>query len=264
MNNENELNPETGKIRKGRPPKKSYDEEAQRKRLLAYVDYIYDNTKCIRATAEELQMSTVKVKKLLVTSGKLQYAETEQIQRLMAYGMKMAEIQAQLGLKKSAINSYLPYSKVPYKEEEVSANADRCELYRNRKQAVAAIYDIESLWKCIELFAGYPFYTVSGLKFTYSVKGGEIFIDRKKQSITRSTVEKAYEKVCTDSHPNVDYEIEGLGEIEVDGLIKPMYKRPKELGDLFGISYIYPIFYRFGLIDVPEKTKEKMRDGNKK
>ena len=53
-----------------------------------------------------------------------------------------------------------------------------------------------------------------------------------------STVEKAYKKVAGDS--------------------VRIYNRPKDLGDLFGISYIYPIFYRFGLIDVPEKVKRKM------
>ena len=34
--------------------------------------------------------------------------------------------------------------------------------------------------------------------------------------------------------------------------------RPKALGDIRGVTYIYGMFYRFGLIDVPEKAKEKM------
>lgn len=33
--------------------------------------------------------------------------------------------------------------------------------------------------------------------------------------------------------------------------------RNKALGDIRGVSYIYRMFYRFGLIDVPEKVKEK-------
>ncbi len=33
--------------------------------------------------------------------------------------------------------------------------------------------------------------------------------------------------------------------------------RNKALGDIRGVSYIYGMFYRFGLIDVPEKVKEK-------
>ena len=34
--------------------------------------------------------------------------------------------------------------------------------------------------------------------------------------------------------------------------------RPKEIGDIRGISYIYPIFYRLGLIDVPEHIADIM------
>ena len=33
--------------------------------------------------------------------------------------------------------------------------------------------------------------------------------------------------------------------------------RNKALGDIRGVSYIYGMFYRFGLIDMPEKVKEK-------
>ena len=34
--------------------------------------------------------------------------------------------------------------------------------------------------------------------------------------------------------------------------------RPKALGDIRGVTYIYGMFYRFGLIDVPDEVKEKM------
>lgn len=34
-------------------------------------------------------------------------------------------------------------------------------------------------------------------------------------------------------------------------------ERPKALGDIRGVSYIYGIFYQFGLIDVPEKRKRR-------
>lgn len=35
-------------------------------------------------------------------------------------------------------------------------------------------------------------------------------------------------------------------------------ERPKALGDIRGVSYIYGMFYRFRLIDVPGEVKEKM------
>lgn len=34
--------------------------------------------------------------------------------------------------------------------------------------------------------------------------------------------------------------------------------RPKALGDIRGVTYIYGMFYRFGLIDMPDEVKEKM------
>ena len=38
--------------------------------------------------------------------------------------------------------------------------------------------------------------------------------------------------------------------------------RPKALGDIRGVTYIYGMFYRFGLIDVPDEVKEKMKRVN--
>lgn len=37
-----------------------------------------------------------------------------------------------------------------------------------------------------------------------------------------------------------------------------MVSRPKAMGDLRGVSYIYPLFYRFGLMEVPEKFARNM------
>lgn len=42
------------------------------------------------------------------------------------------------------------------------------------------------------------------------------------------------------------------------GKIGEVVDRPKALGDIRGVSYIYVLFYRFGLIDVPDEVKEKM------
>ena len=35
--------------------------------------------------------------------------------------------------------------------------------------------------------------------------------------------------------------------------------RPKALGDIRGVTYIYGMFYRFGLIDMPDKVNGKMK-----
>lgn len=263
-----------------RPMKKNYDPEVVMKTLIQTVEEVYKEKGRIRTTAAELDLAEHKVKKLLITSGALVYPQTEEIQELMKQGLKMEEIQCSLGLSKASINFYLPYSKIPYKESEVSANADRCVLYRKRRDAVEGlanryelyrkrrdaadaadtvegvadatdtvegIGDTDSLWNCIVLFQGYKFKTATGLPFQYSIKKGrngeytkELWIDRRgeSKSLTMSTVLKAYEKA---------EELRGT-----------VVSRPKSLGDLRGVSYIYPIFYRFGLIDVPERVAEKM------
>ena len=41
------------------------------------------------------------------------------------------------------------------------------------------------------------------------------------------------------------------------GKIGEVVDRPKALGDIRGVSYIYGLLYRFGLIEVPDKVKEK-------
>ena len=46
-----------------------------------------------------------------------------------------------------------------------------------------------------------------------------------------------------------------LGNVKEVGAV---VDRPKALGDIRGVTYIYGVFYRFGLIDVPDEVKEKM------
>ena len=234
----------------GRPCKKTYDPITGMKELLSTVDAVFEEKQEIKATAIELDLAELKVKKLLITSGKLRYPQTGEIQDLKNAGKNMDQIQDILGLSRASINAYLPYSKVPYKESEVSANADRCELYRKRKAAVQQIMDADTLWDALRLFQGYKFHTITGLQFSYEIRKGrtgeytkELWIDRRgeSKSLTMSTILKAYENSI------------GAGIVE----------RPKALGDLRGVSYIYPIFFRFGLIEVPAGVKEVL-NGKKK
>ena len=216
--------------------------------LLSTVDAVFEEKQEIKATAAELDLAELKVRKLLITSGKLSYPQTQEIQELQRAGKKMEEIQNILDLSRASINAYLPYSKVPYKESEVSANADRCELYRKRKAAVEAIIDADTLWNALLFFQGYKFHTITGLQFSYEIRKGrsgeytkELWIDRRgeSKSLTMSTILKAYENS------------RGAGIVD----------RPKALGDLRGVSYIYPILFRFGLIEVPEEVRVIMQKG---
>ena len=71
------------------------------------------------------------------------------------------------------------------------------------------------------------FYTLKGLPFTYNVKGNELFFSRKEKSVTRASINRAYQKAIS---------------AEITG--------PKQL-NVFGASYIYPIFLALGIIHCP-------------
>lgn len=68
---------------------------------------------------------------------------------------------------------------------------------------------------------------MQGFRFTYHVKGNEIFVSRKEKSITRLSVILAMKKA-----------------IELQNQVKG----PKQL-ETFGASYLYPIFVKIGLIE---------------
>ena len=104
------------------------------------------------------------------------------------------------------------------------------------------------LWQAVGEHQGQKFYTVSGLPFSYQLKRGrdgsynkELIVSRRKESKTLawSSVMFAYNSA-----------LKFCGEV---------VPRPKSLGDIRGISYIYPMLYRFGIIQVTEKYAEKMR-----
>lgn len=122
-----------------------------------------------------------------------------------------------------------------------------------RSQAVEELkkeLNEENLWNAFIAFQHYPFRTASGLEFQYEIKRGryggytrELLVDRRADSKTL-----AWSSVMLALRNAVD-----CGQIA--GRI---VERPKALGDIRGISYIYPVFYRFGLIRVPEEIAEKM------
>jgi hypothetical protein len=103
------------------------------------------------------------------------------------------------------------------------------------------------------------------LLFSYTVKKnkkgiytGELEISRKEGSktLTKSSVLLAFHKV-----------LEAMEVVELpdkDGektmaLIVPEYKGPKAIGQIFGISYVYSLFWKLGLIRVPGKVEDKLR-----
>lgn len=100
---------------------------------------------------------------------------------------------------------------------------------------------LANLWDVIRDYAGKPFTTKKGLPFTYTIKGGELFTDRRERSITRSTFEKAYQKLAQDQ----------VGEKAIVG--------PKTL-NVYGAPYVWAVFTGIGLIeeDVYEQVELKL------
>ena len=86
------------------------------------------------------------------------------------------------------------------------------------------------LWQRLIANQGKVYHTARGLEFKYRIEGNEMFIDRKEKSITRSTVNMAYEKAC---------------ELKV-------ITGPKKLG-VFGASYLYPVFLELGICRKADK-----------
>ncbi len=189
----------------------------------------------LRQISDEIELATIKVRKLLITAGVYRSDIADEVNALFRAGVPVKQIQVKMELSAASVNSYLPYTKVVYKAEECSVLADRIRLCRARKSAVEKLknnhdaVNPDALWECISLFAGYPFKTSKGLSFAYTVKGNEMFVTRKEKSITRATVLLAYGKAVA------------LGD---------MATGPKTLG-CFGASYLYPVFRRIGVIRLP-------------
>ena len=116
-----------------RPKKRPhYDPDKIMKNLLDAVSESYDETGELKQTAAELDMSPLKIRKLLITSGAYSNEISKVVNDLRAAGKSIAEIQELTGLKKSSVNGYLPYTKSIYKSEELSMNAERINIYRSR------------------------------------------------------------------------------------------------------------------------------------
>ena len=237
--------------------KPEYNAGKNLKELMDAAAILYKDEMTMQAIADALSLNPIKVRKLLITAGVYKSDTAKLVQQMFgsfrstqSYFDAVTSTMAALQLSNSSVTSYLPYEKSVYFPEDadatnISTGAERQRHYR----AVVALKKNpceENLWKCVVAFRGYKFKTMSGLPFTYTLKKGrgdeftkELWIDRREdsKSLAWSSVLLAY------------HNISKIGEV-VD--------RPKALGDIRGVSYIYGLFYRFGLIDVPEKVKEKM------
>lgn len=171
------------------------------------------NHKSLTAFQRELKdrgidMSTSKIKKILITGGLWTTERTRSIQALFSLytaspeegGKWMTEaeaikkIAAEKGISIVSVSVSLPYSSGVYNLPKLSLNAQRCRRYQERKRrtatetkqeiskaevAVTALRNAEGdwsvpLWRCICVFEGEQFATSGrgskpGIAFTYTV-----------------------------------------------------------------------------------------------
>ena len=246
--------------------KPEYDAGKNLKEQMESAVVLYEEECSLRSIADALNLNPIKVRKLLITAGVYESDVAEKVQdtfeeyrETQDYKTTILSTANALQLSKASVTSYLPYKKGVYfpstaDKEKISVGAERQRRYRAMKRWKADPTE-ENFWGVVLAYAGVKFKTYSGLPFSYEIRKGrngqytkELWIDRreKSKSLAWSSVVLALRNT------------KKVGKV-VD--------RPKSLGDIRGVTYIYGMFYRFGLIDVPDEVKEKMKKndrGNKK
>lgn len=235
--------------------KPEYDAGKNLKEQMESAVALHDSKMSLQAIGEELGLNPIKVRKLLITADVYESEVAEKVQATFQeysetqdYKTAILSTANDLQLSKASVTSYLPYKKGVYfpntaEKEKISVGAERQRRYRAMKRWRTNPTE-ENFWGVVLAYAGVKFKTYSGLPFSYEIKKGrngeytkELWIDRREESksLAWSSVLLALKNI--------------KGEV-VD--------RPKALGDIRGVTYIYGMFYRFGLIDVPDEVKEKM------
>ena len=218
---------------------------------------LYNSEMSLQAVGDALNLNTIKVRKLLITADVYESEVAEKVQdtfeeyrEVQSYKEAICATAAVLDLSKASVTSYLPYQKGVYyprtaDKEKISVGAERQRRYRATKK-LRTVPTEEHLWDVVLLYQKVRFKTYSGLPFSYEVRKGrsgeytkELWIDRREnsKSLAWSSVLLALSNVK-----------------EVGAVVD----RPKALGDIRGVTYIYGMFYRFGVIDVPDDAKCKM------
>ena len=234
--------------------KPEYDAGKNLKEQMESAVALYEEDCSLQSIADALALNPIKVRKLLITAGVYESEVAEKVQdtfeeyrETQDYKTSILSTANTLDLSKASVTSYLPYQKGVYfpstEKEKISVGAERQRRYRTMKRWRADQTE-ENFWGVVLTYAGVKFKTGSSLRFAYKIKKGrngeytkELWIDRreKSKSLAWSSI------------------ILALGNIKGE-----VVDRPKALGDIRGVTYIYGMFYRFGLIDVPDKVKEKM------
>ena len=232
--------------------KPEYDAGKNLKEQMESAVALYDSEMSLQAIGDELGLNPIKVRKLLITAGVYESEVAEKVQdtfeeyrETQNYKEAILSTAATLELSKASITSYLPYRKGVYfpstaEKEKISVGAERQRRYRAMKRWRADPTE-ENFWGVVLAYAGVKFKTYSGLPFSYEIKKGrngeytkELWIDRREnsKSLAWSSIILALENI--------------KGEV---------VERPKALGDIRGVTYIYGISHSF--IGTGERVDEK-------
>ena len=235
--------------------KPEYDAGKNLKEQMESAVVLYDSEMSLQSIADALALNPIKVRKLLITVGVYESEVAEKVKNTFEeyretqdYKTAILSTSSTLQLSKASVTSYLPYQKGVYfpstEKEKISVGAERQRRYRAVKKLRAAPTE-EHLWETVLIYQKVRFKTYSGLPFSYEIRKGrsgeytkELWIDRRENSKSL-----AWSSVLL-----------ALGNIKGE-----IVDRPKALGDIRGVTYIYGMFYRFGLINVPDEAKEKMK-----
>lgn len=95
----------------------------------------YGETDSIEKTAKICGISTVKVRKILITHDLWSSETSYQIGYFRHIGKTIKEIADIFGISEASVSAYLPYDKGLYKTGNPSKDAERAELYRKRIEA---------------------------------------------------------------------------------------------------------------------------------
>lgn len=94
----------------------------------------YEKTHSISKTAYIYKLSFGKVRKILITKGRVFPPLTQRIMFYQSRGKSLNQIAKLLHLATSTLNGYLPYSKVVYNKINKSENARKIEKWRQKQK----------------------------------------------------------------------------------------------------------------------------------
>ena len=200
----------TGTAPRGRPKKKpDFDREKEIQELVEQALTLFcipfDDRKerppdapSIRDVAKEMDSTTIRIRKLLITADYYSTVMSRRVQTLSCSGYSIQQIMKETGLNQTSVYSYLPYNKGAYNLKDPTLYAERCRRFRSRKKAQKALEEhldavdcCGYLWNAILAFQDFPF-QCGKRRIKYKVQGDWILGNCFK--LSRQEVEAAFQR----------------------------------------------------------------------